>query len=420
MKIMRCLVIVNGEQIVSPLSLFEPQRGVEMQKVQIWKNQCISIDQTRGKILKIGSWKDVKISKSQILDAKGTVILPGFVDCHTHPIYSGSRVDEFLLRASGKPYLEILKDGGGILKTVEETRKSSDQELFNKTAKIFWNMLRHGTTTVEAKTGYGLSEKDEIRQLKILKQLKKKLPLDIFSTFLGAHAVPKEYSKKPNLYVKLLTENILPAVAQKKLADFCDVFCEKGVFSIAQSKKILEKAKELGIKLRLHGDEFEPSGGTKLGVSLNALSVDHLMGITEKEIALLSNSKTTAVLLPCTSFFLGKEIYAPARALIDKGGIVALATDFNAGSNLCFSMQMAGSLGVLKLKMRPEEALNAATLHPAYALGASHRIGSLHPGKQADLTLLEGRDFREIFYYFGTNQVKQIIKKGRIIKHDGF
>lgn len=418
-KIMRFLVVVNAEQIITPASPSEPQRGSDMQKIQIWQNQCISIDKHTGKILKIGSWKEVKVSKSEILDAKETIVLPGFIDSHTHPLYSGSRVDEFLLRAEGKSYMEILKTGGGILKTVQETRKASDEELLNKSSKILFSMLHHGTTTLEAKTGYGLSEKEEIRQLKLLRQLKRRVPLEIFATFLGAHAIPKEYSKKASAYVKLITEKTLPFISEKKLAHFCDVFCEKGVFSVQQSKKILEKAKNLGIGIRLHADEFEPSGGTKLGVALNAYSVDHLMGITEKEISLLAHSKTAAVLLPCTSLFLGKELYAPARSLIDRGAIVALATDFNAGSNLCFSMQMAGSLGVLKLKMKPEEVLTAATLHGAYALGVSQKIGSIHPGKQADLILLEGKDYRETFYYFGTNQIKQVIKKGRNVKTNG-
>ena len=411
---MSVLVFAGAAQIVTPASRAKPQRGRRMGDVKVWKNASIAVDPKTGTILEVGT--RVKLRGVQVVDAGGRIILPGFVDSHTHPVYGGSRVGEFIARAQGKSYMEILKQGGGILFTVKATRKASDAALRDRTAGVFHQMLLHGTTSLEAKTGYGLSAKEELRELKILRDAAKKSPLDVFPTFLGAHAVPPEYKKNPGRYVDLVCDEMIPAVAKSKLASFCDVFCEEGVFSVAESRRILEAARRHGIGLRLHADEFEPIGGTELGVELKALSADHLMGISDGGVRALAGSDTAAVLLPCTSFFLGKEKYAPARRLVDAGAVVALATDFNAGSNLCFSMQMAASLGILQMKLTPEEALTAATLHGAHALGIADRAGSLHPGKQADFVLYPGNDYRELFYRYGTNQAETIVKKGKVVR----
>ncbi len=412
---MHPLIIANAEQIVTPRSRAAPQRGKAMGIIRVWKNKSISLDPKTGKIIAIGPWRKVKEKNAKVIEGKNHLVFPGFVDSHTHPIYAGSRVNEYLLRGEGVPYLEILAKGGGILATVRATEKASNALLTQRTLRVLRTMMTHGTTTLEAKTGYGLSTKQELRELKILQRLKKLSPMELFITFLGAHAIPERYRTRPNAYIDLICNTMLPQIAKRKLADFCDVFCEEGVFSVRQGRKILEMAIQLGIKIRVHADEFKPIGGTELGVSLKAFSVDHLMGISETGIRILSRSDTAAILLPCTSFFLGKETYAPAQELIHAGAIVALATDFNAGSNQSYSMQMAASLGLLKMKMTPEQVLVATTLHGAYALGISDRVGSLHPGKQADLVLIEGDDYREVFYRFGTNQVKTVIKRGKVV-----
>lgn len=387
-----------------------------MNELHVFPKASISIDTTCGKILAIGRWKDVKLPKARIIDAKGLLIFPGFIDSHTHPLYAGSRVNEFEQRGAGIDYLEILRQGGGIFATVESTCKAPQSTLTAKALSTFSRMLSHGTTTAEAKSGYGLSLREELRQLRLLRQLKKQSPLELFTTFLGAHAIPKKYEKNHSAYVNLICRKMLPEIAKLKLADFCDVFCEPEIFSVEQSYKICAKAQGYGLQLRLHADEFESSGGAELGVRLGAASVDHLAGISLQGIKALGKTMTVATLLPCTTFFLGKEKYAPARSLIDEGGIVALATDFNAGSNLSYSMQMALSLGLLKMRLTPEEIVVAGTLHPAWSLGAADRLGSLHPGKQADLILMEGDDYRETFYHFGTNQVKLTIKRGTVVQ----
>lgn len=409
------ILFADAAQIVTPVSPSDPQRGTSLGEITVYRNASLSADPRSGRITAIGPWKKIKARGARVVEAKGQVIVPGFVDSHTHPLYAGRRVDEFMARAQGKGYLEILAEGGGILSTVQATRRAGSRDLEARAARIFERMLLHGTTTVEAKTGYGLSTREEVRHLKILQKLKKKSRLEIFVTFMGAHAIPPEYRDPSAVYVDLVCREMIPRIARAGLADFCDVFCEEGIFSVEESRRILQTARDCGLKLRLHADEFKPSGGAELGASLEALSADHLMGISENGIRALAQSRTAAVLLPCTSFFLGKEAYAPAREMIDAGAIVALATDFNAGSNLCYSMPMTVSLGILRMKMSPAEALVAATLHGAYALGASARLGSLHPGKQADFLLLEGEDYREVFYRYGANPVSVTVKRGKIV-----
>lgn len=416
------VIILDASQVVTPPpGYLEPLRGEKLRKILVLKNCSVAINSAKGSILAVAPWKEIKdhvqtSEDTQIIRGNNQVVLPGFVDPHTHPVYSGSRVNEFILRSQGASYMEIHKAGGGIQKTVTETQAARDKELTNAATSVFLRMLDHGTTTVEAKSGYGLTTKDEIRILEIINKSNKTLPLSIIPTFLGAHSIPDEYLDRRKDYINIIINEMIPQITQKGLAKFCDVFCEEGAFSVAESMEILQAAKGAGLMPKLHADEFNSIGGTELGVALGAVSVDHLLKITQKGVALLASSKTSAILLPGTSFFLNMEHYAPARYLIDEGAFVALGTDYNAGSCLSESMQMVCSLAVIKMKMTPEEAVNAATFNASCSLGMGDRIGTIAPGKQADLILFDIPDYKEFPYHFGVNLVSRVIKKGKVVK----
>jgi imidazolonepropionase len=346
------------------------------------------------------------------IDAGGNTVLPGLVDCHTHAIYAGDRAAEFALKLAGVSYLDILKQGGGINTTVRHSRQAGDAELAAQTAGRLKTMLAHGTTTVEVKSGYGLTTAEELRQLKIVAELAAELPLDIVPTFMGAHAVPPEYKDRSEAYVDLVVAEMLPAVAAQGLARFCDVFCEAGVFSVAQSERILRQAAALGLGLKIHAEEMQETGGALLAGRLGAVTAEHLLYVSPAGIGALAAGGTIAVLLPGTSFYL-RERYAPARDLIAAGVPVALATDANPGSNPCENLQLVLNIACLYLRLTPEEAINAVTLNAAHALGLTATVGSLAVGKQADLVVLACDDYRYLAYHYGINLVRQVIKKGR-------
>lgn len=410
-------LIITADTILTCRSYSGYKAGVkQMNDVGLLKDGFIAVKD--GKIIDVdkisklnGQYKKVK----KTINCKDKVVMPGFVDSHTHPVFAGSRVNEFQQRLYGATYEEIHAKGGGIQSTVNATRQAYFIDLFKSAKFYIQTMIKHGTTAIEAKSGYGLSVEDEIKSLKVIKKLKEQFSVDIVSTFLGAHSVPLEYKKNRAEYVNLIINKMLPWIKKDKLADNVDVFCEEGAFTLEESKKILCKAKKLGFKLKIHSDEFKNLGGTALIAKLKGLSADHLININDKDINLLAKSKSAAVLLPGTTFFLNKGKYAPARKLLEKNVITAIATDFNAGSCQSLSMQMIISLACLKMKMTPEEAINASTINGAHALGLNGKAGSIEKGKQADLCILSISDYRQLPYYFGTNLVDLVIKKGNII-----
>jgi imidazolonepropionase len=354
----------------------------------------------------------------EVLDASGKVVLPGLVDPHTHLIFAGSRVDEFEQRLRGASYQEIAARGGGINATVQRVRHSSKDDLIALARPRLQRLLEFGVTTVEVKSGYGLSLVDELKCLEAIAELNSLGPWELVPTFLGAHAVPPEFRSNRDGYLRLLLESLLPEVARQGLAEFCDVFCETGVFSLDETERILTRARDLGLKLKLHADELTPLGGAELAARLGATSADHLLCITPTGIDALAESNTVAILLPGTAFFLGAA-FAPGRRLIERGVAVALASDCNPGTCPTENLPLIGTMACTQMKMLPGEALTALTLNAAAALERSDRLGSLEPGKQADLVICDIPDYRELFFHFGVKHVWRVIKRGRVVHAAG-
>jgi len=352
------------------------------------------------------------------LDVGGRVLLPGFVDAHTHLIHAASRAEEYELKILGASYEEIARKGGGILNSVKKLRAATGEALKARAKAALKEFAAHGTTTIEAKSGYGLDAASELKILRLHEELGREQPLEIVSTFLGAHVVPAEFCKRSagaELYVRLLTEQLIPEVAAARLAEFCDVFCDRGAFTVAQSRQVLEAGLRHGLAPRVHAEQLSRTGATQLAVKLGAASCDHLEKINRADIRALGKSKTVAGLLPGCDFHLGLQRYAPVRALIDAGAIVSLATDYNPGTSPTVSMPMILSLACTQLRMTPAEAIAAATINAAYSLRREKRIGSLEVGKQADLAVFEVEDYREIPYYFGVNTCWMTMKRGAVI-----
>jgi len=389
-----------------------PLRGKNLGDTGEIKNGAAALG--GGKILDTGTTEEILKRHPEVsnrIDACGKLVIPGFVDSHTHTVYAGNRTQEFGLRLKGATYLEILASGGGILSTVKATREASEEELYRLSKERLSLMMAHGTTTVEIKSGYGLDFETEKKMLRTARRLKETEPCKIVTTYLGAHTLPKDLEREE--YLDLILQKALPEL--KDLSDFCDVFCEKGAFTYEESERILKKAKDLGYGLKIHAGQFSELGSAGMAARLGAVSADHLERIGDRELADMAASGTVAVLLPGASFFLLKEDYPPARRIISAGVPVALATDLNPGSSPCLSMQMAITLAVLKLGMTAEEALAAATINAAYACGLGETTGSLEPGKDADLLILSVNSPWEIPYYFGSNLVKTVICSGRVI-----
>ncbi len=396
-----------------------------MRDLSIIPHAAVAI--TGGDIVAVGSEAAVlaTVEPQTELDAGGRAVIPGFVDPHTHLPWVGHRAHEFELRIAGATYMAIMAAGGGIVRTVSDTRAAPLEQLVQETADRTRRMLVHGTTTAEAKTGYGLNVADELKQLEAIAVLQGQGPLDLVPTFLGAHAVPAEYRGRADAYVDLLVEEMLPAAwakwqtLRRAFPDgwpiFCDVFCEQGAFDLAQSRRILTAAKALGFRLKLHVDEFAPLGGTPLAVELGVTSVDHIVTTPADHVTLLAQSDTIGVALPGTPFGLAQQAYSPARALIDQGGALALATDLNPGTSWCENMQLMLALACRYMRLSPAEALVAATVNAGYAIGLGHRVGSLEVGKQADLLVLDADDYRLLPYRYGTNQVWRVIKRGQVL-----
>ncbi len=388
--------------------------GKDMRELNVIDNAAIEIE--GGIIRRIGSSDSLEArSEIDVLDAAHRVALPGFVDSHTHTVFAGSRDNEFALRAEGKSYQEIAKAGGGILSTMNETRAATKKELLRSAERRLNEMMRYGTTTVEIKTGYGLSVDGEMKMLDVLHDLRRDHYMTVVPTFLGAHAFPPEFKEDRNGYVELILNRMLPYVGEKQLAVFCDVFCDEGFFDLHQAEQILLEAKRYGLIPKLHSDQLSAMGGTELGVQLNAVSLDHLEHVTENGIDALKKSSAIATVLPGPSFFLGAK-YAPARSIIDAGIPLAIATDFNPGSSMSSSMPLMMTIACTQMHVTPEEAISASTLNGAAALGLSHEIGSIEIGKEADIVLYDVPNYRHIPYHYGSNHVWKIVKNGTVLE----
>ena len=351
----------------------------------------------------------------EVIDAGGSLVTPGLVDGHTHLVFGGYRQHEIAMKLAGADYLDILRAGGGILDTVRKTREATEEDLYEKSRAFLDEMLSFGVTTCEAKSGYGLDVDSELKMLQVIRQLDDKHKMDVASTFMGAHAVPPEYEGRGDEYIEMLCEELMPQVRDQGLAEFADIFCEDSVFNAAQSRRYLEKARDLGFSLKIHADEIEAIGGSQLAGELGAVSAEHLIAIEEDGMDAMAEGGTTAMLLPATSFYLDKT-YAPARTMVEKGIPVAIASDFNPGSCPSLNLQFAINLGSLKYRLTPEEVLTAVTINPACAIGRGDIVGTIEVGKQADLVIWDAPDFEMICYRFGSNLARHVIKKGVPVK----
>lgn len=409
------LLVRGARQLLTLRGASRPRRGAELSELSIIHNGAILVEGDRiaavGPTSRVENLAQAKGAKE--IDVHGRVILPGFVDCHTHLLYGAPRLDDFSMRIEGKDYEEIARSGGGILSTVRRVRTMTIHRLREQAQREIQRMAECGTTTVEAKTGYALDSQGELRCLRILQSLDDR-PASVIPTFLGAHAVPPEFDGQADAWIDYLIDEILPAVAAKKLARFADVYCDRNAFSLPQSRRYLEAARRLGFELRVHAAQFQDLGAAALAVEMGARSADHLEHINRASLTVLARSQTIAVLLPGSVFFLGSSRYAPARALIEAGAAVALATDYNPGTSPVWNMQMILSLACTQMRMTPAEAVCAATVNGAHVLGIADRVGTLEAGKQADFIVLDASDYREIAYYFGANLVSLTVKRGKV------
>lgn len=412
-------IIHNASQLLTLTG--GPQRGQHLGELSILTDGAVVIQGDH--ILAVGGSQTLlgQFPNASRIDAQGHVVMPGFVDPHTHLVWAGDRAAEFSMRLQGKTYLEILEAGGGILATVQATRRASQEELIAQSRARAYLAFAHGTTTAEAKTGYGLTFDSEIKQLQAILALNDAGPLEVIPTFMAAHAVPPEFKGKTDAYVELICRDMLPPLKKwwhtHRSGDplpFVDVFCEQGAFDLAQSRRILSIARDLGFPLKIHADEFKNLGGAALAAELGAASADHLVKTSLADIQALGGSETVAVALPGTPFGLNEQAYTPAKSLLEAGALLALATDTNPGTSWCESMQFILALACRKMGLTPAQAIAAATINAAAALQIEGRVGSIEPGKQADLLILAVDDYRHLGYRFGTNLVAYIIKRGRL------
>jgi imidazolonepropionase len=419
------ILLITGASQLLTLRGRGPRRGTALSNLGIIRDGALLVRD--GLIAAAGPRAQVEAlpesRDAEKVDVGGRVVLPGFVDSHTHLIHAASRAEEYELKIAGASYEEIARKGGGILNSVKKLRAATSDALKLRAHHALKQFAAYGTTTIETKSGYGLDVASELKILGLHRELSAEQPLEIVSTFLGAHSVPAEYRGRAGgaeKYISLLLEKLIPEVAGKKLAEFCDVFCDRGAFTRDQAKRILEQGKKYGLLPRLHAEQLSRTGATQLAVELGAASCDHLEQVNRADMRALAKSKTVATLLPGCDFHLGLQRYAPARELIEEGAIVALATDYNPGTSPTVSMPMILALACSQLRMTPAEAITAATINAAYALRRENRIGSLEVGKQADLAVFEVADYREIPYYFGVNTCWTTMKQGKIIQRQQF
>ncbi|KDE49313.1 imidazolonepropionase [Geobacillus sp. CAMR5420] len=420
---MRPLFVRRARQLVTLAgSSAAPLVKEKMSDLHIIENGSVWIE--HGTIVAVGADDELarqfadRLAEAEVIDAKGKTVTPGLVDPHTHLVYAGSREHEWTMRLGGATYMEIMNAGGGIHATTKATREASEEMLYEESKRRLDQFLLHGVTTVEAKSGYGLSLEHEIKQLEVAKRLDDTHPVDIVSTFLGAHAVPPEWKHDPDEYVRLVIDEMIPEVSRRGLAEFNDVFCERGVFTPDQARLILEAGKEHGLTPKIHADEIEPYGGAELAAEVGAISADHLLRASDEGIRRMADRGVIGVLLPGTAFFLMTQA-ADARRLIDAGVPVALATDCNPGSSPTVSLPLVMSLACLHMGMTPAEAMAAATINAAHAIGRAHLVGSLEPGKKADLVIFNVPNYMQIMYYYGVNHAETVIKGGKVVVNDG-
>lgn len=414
---MQTLLIAHCRQLLTLRGPRQPRRGRQLADLGLIRDGAVLIH--RGRIEAVGPTRCVErhplARQAAKFAAHHLVVLPGFVDSHTHLIFPASRAPEYEQRIAGATYEQIARRGGGILSTVKQLRRTPIHELLRQARHWLAEFAVHGTTTVEVKSGYGLDLSSELKILETVRRLNREGPLELIPTFLGAHVVPQDYRRRPQRYVELLVRRIIPTVAGRGLAEFCDVFCDRGAFTPAQARLILTAARVCGMEPRLHAEQLARTGGARLAVALHAVSVDHLERINRSDIRRLAASNTICTLLPGAVFHLGKDTYAPARSLIEAGAAVALATDFNPGTSPTVSLPMILSLACTQMRMTPAEAISAATINAAHALRRGDSLGSLEVGKQADLAAFELSDYREIPYYFGVNLCRWTVKRGQVI-----
>lgn len=409
------IIIKNAAQLVT-CSGNEAKKGLQMGNLGIVENGAIVIED--GVITQVEKTdevlKTVNVDEFKVIDAMGKAVLPGFVDSHTHFVFGGDRAEEFSWRLKGIDYMEIMERGGGILSTVKATRQETEEMLYEKGYERLTSMMSFGVTTVEGKSGYGLDIETELKQLRAMKKINEHHPMDVITTYMGAHAVPPEYKGQTGRMIEDIIKDVLPRVKKEGLAEFCDVFTEKNVFSIEQSRKLLVAAAVIGFKLKMHADEIVPLGGAELAAEVGAVSADHLLQVSEKGIKALADKNVVATLLPGTAFSL-KSSYAPARELINAGCAVALASDFNPGSCHTESIPLIIALATLYMGLTPEETVTALTLNGAAAIGREKVIGSLDVGKQGDVVILKDPSYHFLSYHIGVNTVEQVIKNGRLV-----
>ena len=392
----------------------------ELRDAGIIENGYIVIEDNIIKEVGNGEGFDKYIKEdSLIINGSGKTVTPGLIDSHTHLVYSGSRENELPLKLKGAKYIDILNMGGGILSSVRKTREASFEKLLIESKSRLDLMLLHGTTTVESKSGYGLNFEDEIKMLEVNKELNKIHAVDLISTYMGAHAVPEEFKSIRNEYIELMINKVIPHISENSLAEFIDCFCEEGVFSIEESRKILKAGIENGLKVKLHADEIEPIGGAELAAELNAVSAEHLVGASDQGMKALAEKGVVAVLLPATSFYLMLNKFAKARAMIDMGVPIALATDCNPGSSPTESLQILMTFACFGMKMLPEEIISAMTINAACAINREKEVGSIEVGKKADIVMFNSKNLNYLVYHFGTNAVHTVIKNGIVVVNSG-
>jgi imidazolonepropionase len=414
---MSSFAVLHASQLVTLAGPKRPRVGSELSELAIIRDGGMLIRDGRIDIVGPSPEIENRASSAEVVDGRGKVILPGFVDAHTHLVFAGDRLEDFARRTRGDSYEQIAKAGGGIWSTVEKTRAASEADLLKQAKKHAQWFLRCGTTTVESKSGYGLNLEDELKILQVMRGLNQEGPLEIVPTFLGAHAVPRNTA--PEEYIDVLIKEMLPRVSNEGLAEFCDVFCERGYFDANQSRKILSAAKKLGLKLRGHVDQLTNSGGAKLMAEMGAATADHLEQTDEEGIAALKKANVHPVLLPGSVYALGSTRYPRAREMIEAGLAVVLATDFNPGSSPTPSMPMILSLACTQMKMSAAEAITASTINAAYSLGRGNKVGSLKPGKLANFAIFDCEDYRELAYWFGFPQTHSVYVKGERVSFWG-
>ena len=417
------ILIKNANEVITlKNNVRGPRTKEQMQEIAIVENGSVLIEEDR--IVAVGALEQLEVDfpelvkKATTIDASGKVVMPGLVDCHTHLVHGGTREEEFNMRLNGSTYMEIMNAGGGIHATTKRTRETSFDDLYEKTRKHLDIFLKHGVTTVEAKSGYGLDWETEKKQLEVAKKLQATHDMDVISTFMGAHAVPRDYKGREDEFVDVLIHEMLPKVAELELAEFNDVFCEKGVFTPEQSERILEAGKDLGLTPKIHADEIEPYKGAELAAEVGAISAEHLLVASDEGIQKMAEANTIAVLLPGTAFFL-RAPFARGRLMIDEGVPVAISTDFNPGSSPTMSLPFIMNLACMHMGMTLEEVLTATTINAAYAVNRGEQIGSLEVDKKADVIILDVANYKQLQYFYGMNHTNTVIKNGQVVVQNG-